>query len=407
MNQNLVNDFYALASLIPPEQVSRYLHAQGWELIDRREGLLEEWTEPAAAGREFDSEIHLLPINDGYRDFKRRYVEFLTEVADYYGIDAHELSHRMRLGDADVLLFRLSHIEDLGDSVSIDEASGVLRVAHRMLAMSARYTASPGKEFTGRMRPEAREYIKNHVSLGHTRRGSFVFPILSGPRTGKGPEALFAHRVMENLAIGLHRVQDLIDDIYPAEPDEFTPLVVALAESLQPFAKVPGLRFVDISFRWAPGRGLPRRTPDRAVILGSSSIRKIGASGARVRDILQNRNGDHFTLMASRAPVDSPTSSSVPVLPPTENAEISGQIISLQIDDRRIQNWGTRYSIVIRSQSHDAVLDVQIPVNESDYQRASEARSRGVATTAAGVLSRTDDGLLLEGEVIFDGEWSK
>ncbi|WP_203733116.1 hypothetical protein, partial [Streptomyces sp. SID12501] len=167
-------------SVIPPGNVSRYLHAQGWDLIDRREGLLEEWAEPAGPNGESNSEIHLLPINDEYRDFGRRFVEFLSAVGNYYEIDAHELYRRIHVESVDVLLLRLSRAEGPGDSVGIGAASGALNVVHRMLKMSARYTASPFSEFTGRMKPEASNYMKNHVSLGHTRRGSFVFPILSG-----------------------------------------------------------------------------------------------------------------------------------------------------------------------------------------------------------------------------------
>lgn len=405
MNQNLVDDFYALTSLISPTQVSRYLHAQGWDLIDRREGLLEEWAEPTVPNGDFDSEIHLLPVDQGYRDFTRRFVEFLTAVAGYYEIDARELSHRIRLGNADVLLFRISRLEDKTDSIGLDEASGVLRVAQRMLKMSARYTASPGKEFTGRMRPEAREYIRKHVSLGHTRRGSFVIPILSGPQTGRGEEALFSRRVMENLAVGLQRVQELTGEVNPVVSGEFAPLVVALAHSLHQLSRVPEFQVVDISFRWAPELGAPRRVPDRAITLERSLIRRIGA--VRIHGGLQGRSDDRFTLMASPRSVEGPAASPAPALPPVEYSEIIGQIVALQIDDRRIRDWGTRYSIVIRSESRDGVLDVQIPVSESDYQRAAEARVRGVTATAAGILSSSETGYIIEGEVIFNSERSR
>ncbi|MFF8969011.1 hypothetical protein [Streptomyces sp. NPDC014995] len=407
MNQNPMDDFYALASIIPPDQVSQYLYAQGWDLIDRRDGLLEEWAEPTAPEGEVESEIHLLPINSAYRDFRRRFVELLAAVASYYKIDAAELSNRVRFESTDVLLFRISHDGDHGDSVGIDEATGVLRVAQRMLAMSARYTSSPGKEFTGRMRPEAREYITKHVALGHTRKGSFIFPILSGPRTGRGPETLFARRVMENLAIGLRRVQSLPDAVYPAVSDEFAPLVIGLADSLQAFSKVPGFQLVDISFRWAPGHEIPHGVPDRAIALESELIDRIVLSGTRARELLQSRLGDHdrFALMATRRMVDDPTS--VPSLPPAETVEIRGQVVALQIDDRRIQDWGSRYSFVLRSEIRDEVFDVQIPVSESDYYAAVEARNSGLTTTAVGVLARTGSGMILEGEVAFDRQRSR
>jgi hypothetical protein len=408
MSQNAVDDYYALASLIPPEQVSSYLHAQGWDLVDRREGLLEEWAEPSTPDGQVDSEIHLLPINRQYRDFVRRFVEFLRVVADYYGIDAHELSHRLRLGNTDVLLFRISGDGDSRDSVGLEEAGGVLRVAHRMLKLSARYTASPGKEFTGRMKPEAREYIEKNVTLGHTRRGSFVFPILSGPRIERGAEALFARRVVENLAIGLHRVKSIADDIQSAVSDEFAPLVVALADSVQDLTKVRGLEVIDISFRWAPERGAPRHVPDSMITLESSSIRQLGITGSRIGEILRGNFDERFTAAMTRKNLmDRPADPAVPALPPMEFTEISGEVVALQIDDRRIRDWGTQYSIVIRSGSRNVTFDVQIPVSESDYSLAAEARGRGTTVTAMGRLLRMDSGHVLEGEVTFNGELSR
>ncbi|MFF9557051.1 hypothetical protein ACF1DY_14695 [Streptomyces albus] len=407
MSQNAVDDYYALASLISPQQVSSYLHAQGWDLVDRREGLLEEWTAPSTPGGEIDSEIYLLPVNKQYRDFARRFVEFLKAVADYYGIDAHELSHRLRLGNADVLLFRVSADGDSQDSVGLEEAGGVLRVAHRMLKLSARYTASPDKEFTGRMKPEAREYIEKHVGLGHTRRGSFVFPILSGPRMGRGVEVLFARRVVENLAIGLHRVKSIADDIHSAVSDEFAPLVVALADSVQELSRVPRLQVIDISFRWAPERGAPRHVPDSTLTLEAGSIRQLGMTGSRVREILRGNYDERFGAVARRSLTDRPAASAVPALPPAESAEISGEVVALQIDDRMIRDWGTQYSIVIRSEIENAVFDVQIPVSESVYSLAAEARARGIMVTAMGRLFRVNSGYALEGEVIFNGELSR
>ncbi|MFC5170023.1 hypothetical protein [Streptomyces mutomycini] len=407
MSQNLVDDFYALTSLVSPERVSRYLYTQGWDLVDRREGLLEEWAEPTTQNREVDSEIYLLPINEQYRDFARRFVEFLKAVADYYRIDAHELSHRLKLNDADVLLFRISGGQNSHDSVSLDEADGVLRVAQRMLKLSARYTASPGKEFTGRMKPEARQYIERNVTLGHTRRGSFVFPILSGPRMGRGADALFARRVVENLAIGLNRVASISEDIHSAVPDDFTPLVIALADSVHDLSRVQGLQVVDISFRWAPERGVPRHVPDAALVLESATIRQLGMTGSRVREILRGNYGERFTADTQRGLMQKPAAPPAPTAPTTEFTEISGVVIALQVDDRKISDWGTQYSIVIRSGTREGALDVQIPVSQNNYELATEAHSRGIMATAMGRLLRVNSGYFLEGEVIFNGELSR
>ncbi|WP_228917169.1 hypothetical protein [Streptomyces sp. DH20] len=403
MNQNLMDDYHALASSISPSEVSRYLHAQGWEMIDRREGLLEEWAEPAIIGSESESEVHLLPVNQEYRDFQRRFVEFLVAVAAYYEIDAYELSHRLRLGASDVLLFRVCHDDAVDDVVSIDEANDVLSVMRRIISVSARYTASPNKGFTGRMPPQAKEYLAQHVSLGHTRPGSFVFPFISGPRILQGAKTVFARRVMENLAIALDRVRSLPVSQH-AVLDELSPLVVALAGSLQKLARSPAFSSIEISFMWAPGREASDEVPVRPIALQPDEIREIGISGVRAKQYLQDRNIHDYRLAASRGPVVVPRVPAIPEVPSVVDTEITGEIIALNIDDRRISDWGSRYSIVIRSDVRDSVIDVEMPVEEAEFTAAAEARNHGAAVTAVGTLVRTMGGFTMRGRLNFNGQ---
>ncbi|MGW7083393.1 hypothetical protein ACWGH2_07815 [Streptomyces sp. NPDC054871] len=401
MNQNLMDDYHALASSISPNEVSRYLHAQGWEMVDRREGLLEEWAEPPIIGRESEPEVHLLPVNKGYRDFQRRFVECLVAIAAYYEIDAYELSHRLRLGASDVLLFRVLHDDAVGDVVGIDDANNVLSVMRRWISVSARYTASPNKEFTGRMPPQAKEYIAQHVFLGHTRQGSFVFPFISGPRVPQGAKTEFARRVMENLAIALDWARRLpVSE--QAVPDELSPLVVTLADGLQKFARAPAFSSIEISFRWAPGREASNNVPVRPIALQSDAISEITAAGIRLKQYLQDRDVHGYRLAASGGLVDAPRVPAISASPSVAETEITGEIIALNIDDRRIRDWGSRYSVVIRSDVRDSPIDVEMPVEESEFTAAAEARNLGAAVTAVGKLVRTMGGFTMRGRLTFN-----
>ncbi|WP_437001344.1 hypothetical protein [Streptomyces sp. enrichment culture] len=400
-----MDDYHALASSISPSAVSRYLRAQGWVLIDGREGLLEEWAAPENVGSESESEIHLLPVNQEYRDFRRRFVEFLAAVAAYYQIDAHELSHRLRLGAADVLLFRVCHDDGVDDAVGIDEANDVLSAMHRMIAMSARYTASPNKAFTGRVPPRAKEYLAQYVQLGHTRPGSFVFPFISGPRDFHDARTLFARRVMENLAVGLDRVRGL-----PASPnvalDEFGPLVVALADGLPKLARSPAFSSIEFSFVWAAGREPSSEVPASPVALQLPEIREIAVATVRVKQYLQDRKASDYRLAASRGPVATPAPRvpALPEFPSVVDVEISGEIIALNIDDRRDSDWGSRYSIVIRADVQNLIVDVEMPVGEAEFAVATQARNLGEEVTAVGTLVRTMGGFTMRGQLTSSGQ---
>ncbi|MFD9908852.1 hypothetical protein [Streptomyces sp. NPDC059063] len=403
MNQNLMDDYHALASSISPNEVSRYLNAQGWEMVDRRDGLLEEWAEPPIMGRESETEVHLLPVNQEYRDFQRRFVECLVAIAAYYEIDASELSHRLRLGASDVLLFRVLHDDAVSDVVGINEANDVISVMRRWISVSARYTASPNKEFTGRMSPQAQEYVAQHVFLGHTRPGSFVFPFISGPRTLQGAKTAFARRVMENLSIALDRARSLpVSE--QAVPDELSPLVVALADGLQKFARGPAFSGIEISFMWAPGRAASDNVPVRPITLQSDAIREIGAAGVRVKQYLQERGVPGYRLAASGRPVEAPKVPAIQEFSDVAETEITGEVIALNIDDRRIRDWGSRYSIVIRSDVRDSPIDVEMPVEESEFTAAVEARNHGATVTAVGTLVRTMGGSSMRGRLTFNGQ---
>ncbi|WP_228902393.1 hypothetical protein, partial [Streptomyces sp. DH1] len=95
--------------------------------------------------------------------------------------------------------------------------------------------------------------------------------------------------MMENLAIALDRVRSLPVSQH-AVLDELSPLVVALAGSLQKLARSPAFSSIEISFMWAPGREASDEVPVRPIALQPDEIREIGISGVRAKQYLQDRN---------------------------------------------------------------------------------------------------------------------
>jgi hypothetical protein len=159
-----------------------------------------------------------------------------------------------------------------------------------MLQAAATTTADPAHSHRGRRPARVTEFLEEDVRLGHTKRGSFVFTVvtrLGGPPEGgavAGVEAggaPFPRQVMETLARGLESTRALAaeEDTRPLEsPAEFG-LSASLVESLEEVSQPDGLWAVDLSFQWAAAEEPPAvgRKPivlDRAIMSALPRVRE-------------------------------------------------------------------------------------------------------------------------------------
>ncbi|MFE0739167.1 hypothetical protein [Streptomyces sp. NPDC058855] len=365
--------FYALLPSLDPAQISNYLDSEGWTLTERREGLLEYWQEPHTddhrQGEEYE---YLLPLSYKIRNFERRLVEFLIELADFYECNADGIRERLVTRDWDAFLVRVLS-QDRSNSVGLIDATGVLEVGLKLVELSALHTVNPERSFSGPKGKVVNSYMQNDVQLGHTEPGSFVFPILSVANLSDGWNGSFGRQVMENLANGLSGVHSIAVGEAGADDPDIQKFERALLNTIQKLSKIPGCASFDVSFRWGSTGNAPLGIPRRPINFDAEMLESLHRP-APIADVGHT--------------VSIPSTTEHRRLEPSDRVEVRGPIVALGVDDRRNRALSSSYFIVIRVIEDEALRDIRVSVNEAEFHRALEARKSRMPVVAEGTLSR-------------------
>lgn len=395
MSERGIGDFHSLASTLPPYRVSDFLALQSWVLVEKREGLYERWAPPGFDPDSYPQTLYLLPLNNGYADYERRLVEILVELSRIYECDADGLLQRIQHGRSDSLLVRLIHHDSNSESVGLAEAKDTLSVVHRLFDLSARYTYDSNSSFRGRPNRVVASYLKERVALGHTLRGSFIFPFYSLLHARGGSSQGFARGVFENLAKGLQWIKGDVSDLVEREAEalELSRLGLALAAALKPIAKFPDLASFDISIRRyqvfvgqadSPvALGLVFSfTPDE--ITGPHSLRRSSPISGNV----ESRRLTQAMQMASES----------------RSIDFTGLVVAVTLDERVAgKNGGSGYSAVVRrvGGDEDSQEDFYVEISEDDYWRAIEANRQRDEVRVVGFVDRRRGVRRVRGEIDF------
>ncbi|MGX5397158.1 hypothetical protein ACWLMY_35520 [Streptomyces anulatus] len=375
--------FRSLAPSVPAEQISGFLEYSGWDLVERRDGLLEYWREPSAHRPE-EGHVYFLPLNSVMRDYDRRFRECLAELADHFGDTPSQFIRRINEINWDRLFFRMTHVEH-EDSAGLLRASETLSVGMKMLELSALYTANPRRRSWGGNRSAlVKHYLAEDVRLAHTERGSFVFPIISRIRQDGGPDMPFGREVMTNLSRGLERISR-----WPEEgslEEESLAFDVALARTLGTLGHLGELESLDISFQWAPAHGLPQRVPQRSLDFSTSNIQEISV-------LAQSPSMPSFDIPGIEHALNRRTVTAAPAIP--SRTRVSGTVIAWGMDDRNSERGESPTFVFLRT----AIGDVRMPVSEEEYNFALRAREDGRGVTAIGRLMERDGVSTLIGHI--------
>ncbi|MEU1004416.1 hypothetical protein [Streptomyces tibetensis] len=392
--------FRFLIPSLPPTRISSFLESCGWALVERREGLLEHWEEPH--GHSPQRRTYLLPLNREMRDFDRRFAEFLAELAQHFECNAAQLAQLLTSEDWDTLFLR-TNSTGREDSVGLAQAANILSVGMRMLELSALHTANP-QRFTrrGTRSVRVKDYLRDGLLLGHTERGSYIFPIYSRVEEWGSGSTPFGRHVVVNLARALDRVRSWPELHERGEEDPRFDLEVAKA--LQPLTSHHTFESLEISFQWAPSQELPADIPDNPLVFEMPTIRAVTQSAAS-----QQRTpppaGDRISKERSGKLPPSPprmTRSSKRATTASEGSRISitGYVVAIGIDDRDRHRTGSPYFVVVRA----AENEFTIPVTREWYDFAVHARDSGQVLTATGTLGGDDDTGVLYGAVVRSGD---
>jgi hypothetical protein len=379
------------ARALAPSAVSQYLATQQWELEARHGDVREIWRLPGLYGRP-QARI-MLPLATDYVDFHQRFSDTLRSLGHLHGWDAEELQERIESIRADLFVVRLD--QAMTDAtISIRQAEQTVAAIYRMLQAAATTTADPDHSHRGRRPARVTEFLEEDVRLGHTKRGSFVFTVVTRlgsppgspgspgptslplPRTDAAGPAPFQRRVMETLARGLESTRALAaeEDPRPLEsPAEFG-LSATLVEALEDVSQTDGLWAVDLSFQWAAAAE-PPAVGRKPIVLD----RAIMSALPRVRERLIRREK------------------------PLHRETLIGLVKSLTREDSDAD--GETGSIVLIAEAAGRTRNVQVPLTPEDHEWAIVAYRNKWPFTVTGDLVFARRAWRLTGEIEVDARF--
>ncbi|GAA0975230.1 hypothetical protein GCM10009555_032740 [Acrocarpospora macrocephala] len=254
-----------LAHSVTPIAVSQYLATQPWELESRQDHIREIWRLPGDDGQSLGRV--LLPLATDYADFLPRFYDALFAISRVHDWDAEKLQERIAAARADLFFVRLDQ-EMTDGTIPFRQAEITVDAIWKMLRAAATTAADPEHSHLGRRPAAVADFLDEDVRLGHTRRGSFVFTVVT--RLGDQPPERqadqppgvirpFPRRVMETLAQGLETTRNLTlgQNLTALDEPSRWGLSAGLVEAIEEMAEPDGLRALDLSFEWAAAETKP------------------------------------------------------------------------------------------------------------------------------------------------------
>lgn len=361
------SSYQEIAESLTPAAVSAFLAASSsWELENRIDLVKEIWTRPAA-GAEAGARI-LLPLATDYEDYSHRFTDALRVIALVNNWTAAELQQRIISTHADLLFVRLNQAQDDG-TIPLGQAETTIDAIYEMLKAAAITAAAPDRSQRGGRLPSGiSAFLEEDVRLGHTKRGSFVFTVVTRlGRASMRPEnqqqstdaaAIFPRRVMETLARGLETAQHLAERGATISADHAarSGISPALLESLEDLAGPEGLRSLELSFEWAAAEVVPT--------VGTESIR---LEHAHVNELARVRE----QLLREEEP--------------PRRTMLFGLVRELARDDDDLESDDSG-SVVIVAEINGRKRNVHMSLNGANHRRAVESYQRRVPLIVTGDL---------------------
>jgi hypothetical protein len=270
VSASTIDEYAEAAANLTPAAVSQFLAIHDWEI-------------------ETETPQVRLPLARDFADFTQRFRDTLFSIGHVHELDPAQLYERVVATRADLFFVRLDQ-SMIDGTIPFSQAEQSLRALQRMMTAAATTAADPHHSHRGRRPAGVNEFLDEDVRLAHTKRGSFVFtvvtrlgdaPAVQGEGQRQDPVTPFPRRVMETLARGLQTAERLTrerDTGIPQDPAS-EGLSAGLVESLEELTRPAQLRQLDLSFEWAaaeprPNVGLATIVFDRDVIPGLARVKE-------------------------------------------------------------------------------------------------------------------------------------
>jgi hypothetical protein len=243
------------------------------------------WANSAHPDREL-----VIPIIETASDYDRRMQAAFHELADVESRGADQIHESMRLVFSDVTDLRAAS-DGIDDTIPLESGYELFMSARRVVVAAAAATIRRQSHYHGSIPARARNHA-NHVRLGHTRKGSYIVPIISTARPPKPPaadedfhldmeveETLFDRRVTQTLARSLDTLHEIVVQREPSPSNADVLDAVGegvsyeLSKAVWDVLRTDAVDDLGISFNWALGAtrpsdavesvGFPREAADR------------------------------------------------------------------------------------------------------------------------------------------------
>ncbi|MFE1936290.1 hypothetical protein ACFW95_39075 [Streptomyces sp. NPDC059474] len=379
MSTSTRDDYREVSELLTPSAVSQYLAARRWVLEASQRDIREIWRLPGDA--DGDRARIMLPLATDFVDFRQRFTDALLALGKIYGSDPDELQERILATRADLFFVRLDQAV-LDGTIPFRQAEATIESLHKMLKAAATTAADPYHSHVGRRPARVREFLEDDVRLGHTKKGSFVFTVvtrLSDPESAEPAQDRvvqgFPRKVMETLARGLQTTRGLAqhwDSQVLDAPGDFG-VSAGLVESLEEMTQPQGLRALDLSFQWAAGEEPPQ-------VDGSSIVldRDVIAALPTVRERLVRQEE-----------------------PPREET-LRGLVTSLHQEAFEDEETA---EVVVKADVHGRMRNVRMRLTGEDHQWAILAYQHKLPFTVTGDLAFERRAWWLTGDVRVDSSF--
>ncbi|WP_244942367.1 hypothetical protein [Streptomyces seoulensis] len=326
----------------------------------------------------------MIPLATDFVDFTPRFVDALESLGHIHDWDAGQLLERVIATRADLFFVRLDQ-EMLDGTIPFQQAEKTLQAILKIMKAAATTAADPHHPHRGRRPAMVNEYLDEDIRLGHTKRGSFVFTVVSRlgdvspePIDGRDRRTVpFPRQVMETLARGIETTKRLTQswDQKSLSSPSSVGLSAGLVESLEEMSQPEHLRSLDLSFEWAAAE----RKPD----VGLATImldRDLIVELPRVREQLLRREE------------------------PVRRETLVGPVKSLARDDST-PGEGETATAIVAAEVNGKTLRVHVPLVGDDHGWAIMAYERQLPFTVTGDLSYERRAWRLTGHIEVDSRF--
>ncbi|WP_405166115.1 hypothetical protein OG203_14160 [Nocardia sp. NBC_01499] len=336
-----------IASTLSPPAVSQYLASQDWQLEARDQDVREIWRLPGADG---PLGRVMLPLATDYADFPVRFRDTLQALATIYDWNIGQLAERIAAARADLFFVRLDQ-EMTDGTIPFRQAEKTLEALLTMMRAAATTADDPTHSHRGSRSAIVTDFLEDDIRLGHTKRGSFVFTVVTRlgevlpPHEDGSPTVPFPRKVMTTLATGLQSTRQLALDWDEGALDRAGQLGLSagLVESVLDLTQPETLRALELSFDWAAAEPRPDVGTSRIIV-----DRNAMAGLPRVRERLVRREEPprYVTLLGTVRTLNRDDSGD-------EDQEASSIVLSTHVDGRprkvHVPLAGEEYAWAIRA----------------------------------------------------------